>query len=113
MNSYTVIIVFTLLASFSWVVLSYEHYAKLKSWHISKSYEKNTSMIKIAGFLSLPGSALASAYMFQWFSPFIVLIIGFCLAQLMTSIFKKYVQYIALVGVPVFLFAGIIILYNI
>jgi hypothetical protein len=113
MNPYAVISVFILLASFSWVVLSYDHYAKLKNWHISKWYEKNTSLIKIAGFISLPGSALASAYMFQWWTPFIVLIIGFCLAQLMTSIFKKNVQYIALMGVPIFLFISIIILHNI
>ncbi len=113
MNSYIIISIFTLLASFSWVVLSYDHYAKLKNWHISNRYEKNTSLIKIAGFISLPSSALATAYMFKWWSPFIVLIIGFCLAQIMTSIFKKNVQYIALVGVPIFLFIGIIILHNI
>ena len=113
MKPHIIIVVFTLLAGFSWVVLSYDRYAKLKGWSVSRQYEKNTSLIKIAGFISLPGSALASVYLTQWWSGFIVIIVGFCIAQLMTSLFKKNVQYIALVGVPIFLFIGIIILYNI
>jgi len=105
-------VVFTLLASFSWVVLSYDQYAKLKSWPVSRWYEENTSLIKIAGFISLPGSAFASAYLTQWWSAFIVIIVGFCIAQLMTSLFKKNVQYLSLAGVPIFLFISILILHN-
>ena len=113
MKLHIILIVFTLLAGFSWVVLSYDYYAKLKGWPVSRWYKKNTSLIKIAGFISLPGSALASVYLTQWWSGFIVIIVGFCIAQLMTSLFKKNVQYIALVGVPIFLFISILILYNI
>jgi len=105
-------VVFTLLASFSWIVLSYDQYARLKNWPVSRWYEENTSLIKIAGFISLPGSGLASAYLSQWWSALPVIIVGFCIAQLMTSLFKKNVQYIALAGVPIFLFIGILILYN-
>ena len=106
------IVVFTLLASFSWVVLSYDQYAKLKGWSVSRWYEENTSLIKIAGFISLPGSGLASAYLSQWWCALLVIIVGFCIAQLMTSLFKKNVQYIALAGVPIFLFISILILHN-
>jgi len=113
MKPHIIIVVFTLLASFSWVVLSYDRYAKLKSWPVSRWYEENTSLIKIASFVSLPGSALASAYVAQWWSAFMVIIVGFCIAQLMTSLFKKNVQYIALVGVPIFFFISILILHNI
>jgi hypothetical protein len=113
MDPHIIIGILTLLASFSWVALSYDHYAKLKGWHVSKWFEENTSLIKIASFISLPGSALASAYLFQWWSVFVVLIIGFCIAQLMTSLFKKNVQYIALLGVPIFLFISILILHNV
>jgi magnesium-transporting ATPase (P-type) len=113
MKPHIIIVVFTLLASFSWVVLSYDRYAKLKGWPVSRWYEENTSLIKIASFVSLPGSALASAYVAQWWSAFMVIIVGFCIAQLMTSLFKKNVQYIALVGVPIFLFISILILHNI
>ena len=112
MKPHIIIIIFTLLAGFSWVVLSYDYYAKLKCWPVSRWYEENTSLIKIAGFISLPGSVLASAYLIQWWSAFIVIIVGFCIAQLMTSLFKKNVQYIALVGVPIFLFISILILHN-
>ncbi len=112
MKLHIILIIFTLLASFSWVVLSYDHYAKLKGWPVSRWYEKNTSLIKIAGFISLPSSALASVYLTQWWSAFIVIIVGFCIAQLMTSLFKKNVQYIGLVGVPIFLFISILILHN-
>ena len=113
MKFHIILIVFTLLAGFSWVALSYDYYAKLKGWPVSRWYEKNTSLIKIAGFISLPGSALASVYLTQWWSAFIVIIVGFCIAQLMTSLFKKNVQYIALVGVPIFLFISILILHNV
>lgn len=112
MKPHIIIVVFTLLASFSWVVLSYDRYAKLKGWPVSRWYKENTSLIKIAGFISLPGSALASTYLAQWWSAFIVLIVGFCIAQLMTSLFKKNVQYMALAGVPIFLFISILILHN-
>ena len=108
-----IIIIFTLLASFSWVVLSYDRYAKLKIWPVIRCYEENTSLIKIASFISLPGSALASAYLTQWWSAFLVIIVGFCIAQLITSLFKKNAQYITLVGIPILLFISILILYNI
>ncbi|MEA3429612.1 MAG: hypothetical protein U9Q84_10500 [Thermodesulfobacteriota bacterium] len=113
MKLHIITIVFTLLAGFSWVVLSYDRYAKLKSWPVTKCYEENTSLIKIDSFISLPGSALASAYLTQWWSAFLVIIAGFCIAQLITSLFKKNAQYIALVGVPILLFISILILYNI
>ena len=108
-----IIITFTLLAGFSWVVLSYDRYAKLKNWPVIRSYEESTSLIKIASFISFPGSALASAYLTQWWSAFLVIIVGFCIAQLITSLFKKNVQYIALVGVPILLFISILILHNV
>ncbi len=113
MKFHIILIIFTLLASFSWVVLSYDRYAKIKGWPVSKWYEENISLIKIAGFISLPYSALASAYVVQWWSAFLVIIVGFCIAQIMTSLFKKNVQYIALAGVPIFLFISILILHNV
>ena len=113
MKPHIIIIILTLLASFSWIVLSYDRYARLKGWYVSKWYEENTSLIKIASFISLPGSAFASAYLSQWWSALLVIIVGFCIAQLMTSLFKKNVQYIALVGVPIFLFISILILHNV
>ncbi len=113
MQPHFILIIFTLLAGFSWVVLSYDRYARLKGWPVSRWYEESTSLIKIAGLVSLPGSALASAYLTQWWSAFLVIIVGFCIAQLITSLFKKNAQYIALVGLPILLFISILILHNV
>ena len=70
-------IVFVLLTSCAWTILSYAEYARQKGWKISKAFSDDASLVKVASILGLPGAMIAAGYLAVWWSAFVVLIAGF------------------------------------
>jgi hypothetical protein len=98
MQIHTSTIIFMLLAACAWVVLSYSSYAERKGWPVGEWFASDTSLIKVASFIGLPGSAIAAAYLARWWSALVVLLVGFFVALLLTKIFKKNVQPLVIIG---------------
>jgi len=98
MQIYTSTIVFTLLAAFSWIILSYDGYAIKKGWPVGEMFSANASLIKIASFIGLPGSVIAAGYLAVWWSSSVVIFTGFIVAMLLTKILRSYVQPVSIVG---------------
>lgn len=103
-------IIFTLLAAFAWIILSYDSYAARKGWSVGKMFAADTSMIKIASVIGLPGSAIAAAYLAVWWSALVVIVIGFFVAWLLTKLMRSYVQSFSIVGLIICWVLGITML---
>lgn len=110
MQVHTSTLVFTMLASFAWVILSYSGYARRKGWPVGGMFAADTSMIKIASFIGLPGAAIAAAYLAAWWSAIIVIAVGFFVALLLTNILRSYVQPVSILGLVVCWVVGILML---
>ena len=104
----TIICIF--LAAFSWIILAYGYYSERKGWTVCEMFASDTSTIKIASLISLPGSVIAAAYLAVWWSAIIVVVFGFFVALLLTNFLREYVQFMASIGLFVFWILGIVIL---
>lgn len=56
-------VAFTCLATFSFIAISYAEYAYAKGWPAGEMFREDTSMIKIAGIMVIPGSLIAAIYL--------------------------------------------------
>lgn len=107
---HTSTIVFTGLATFAWVILSYDSYAARKGWPVGAMFTADVSMIKIASFIGLPVSAIAASYLAVWWSSIIVIVVGFFVALAITKMLRSYVQPISIMGLALCWVAGIFLL---
>ena len=105
-------LVFTLAATFAWVIIGYHYYAKGKGWWVSKLFISDTSPIKLFAYLALPGAAVSSGFLSVWWSPVFVIVVGLILAFILTNIFRSFIQDIATLGVIVCWVLGTYLLFN-
>ena len=110
MQIHTSTILFTLLAAFAWTILAYDSYAERKGWPVGEMFAADTSTIKIASFIGLPGAAIAAAYLAVWWSSIIVIVVGFLVALILTNILRSYIQPVSIVGLALCWVMGIIML---
>ena len=61
-------------------------------------FNSDTSMIKLVAYIALPGSAYVSVQLGAWWDAIIVIIFGFFIALILTSLLRSFVQYVAVVG---------------
>ncbi len=110
MQIHTSTIIFTLLTTFAWTILSYDGYAAKKGWPVGEMFAADASMIKIASFIGLPGSAIAAAYLAVWWSAVVVIVVGFIVALILTNTLRSYVQPVSIVGLSLCWAVGILML---
>lgn len=110
MQIHTSTINFTLLAAFAWTILSYDVYAARSGWPVGEMFAADASMIKIASFIGLPGSAISAGYLAAWWSSIVVIVVGFFVALVLTQTLRSYAQPISIVGLAMCWVVGILML---
>ena len=81
------------------ICISYDSMAGAKGWPVGEILSKNASLPKTTAFITALWILGKSFMVFYWWSPIVILIIGWILAFALTMIFKKNVQFIGVLGV--------------
>lgn len=81
------------------VCISYDSMARAKGWPVGGILSKDGSVPKIAAIITALWVLGKSFMVFQWWSPLVILVIGWLLAFVLTMILKKNVQFIGVLGV--------------
>jgi len=80
------------------MIVSYEGVAERRGWPIGEKFAlSNPSWVGILGIFNLIGSIVLSFILNPWWSALVVFSLGFLGNLIMTSIFKKNTQILALV----------------
>ncbi len=108
MQVHTSTIIFTLLAAFAWMILAYDGFAERDGWPVGEMFRADTSMIKIASFIGLPSAAIAAAYLANWWSAVVVVVVGFFVAVALTRMLRAYAQPVSIVGLVLCWVAGVL-----
>jgi len=106
-------VVFTLLATFAWIIIAYPYYVKNRDWWISSMFVSDTSLIKLVAYVALLGSAYASVKLGAWWDSIIVIVLGLLLALILTGVLRSFVQYVAVIGLVVCWVAGAYLLFHV
>lgn len=94
------------------MVVSYQNVAEEKGWAVGTSFDlQRGGIVAILGFLCMLGGVLISFFVNPWWSAPLVLIIGFIGNMILTLMFKKASQILALllvlfsyVAIPIYVF---------
>jgi len=92
-------IIFTCSMAVAAICISYDSMARAKGWPVGKILSKDASLPKIVAFITQLWTLGKSFMVFEWWSPFVVLIIGWHLAFLLTMSLRKNVQFLGLLGI--------------
>ena len=87
------------------ICISYDTMARSKGWPIGLVLSKDASLPKIVAFITALWVIGKSFMIFHWWSPIVILILGWLLAYLITISLKTYAQFICIIGIfPAFIF---------
>ena len=84
--------------------VAYDSMAQSKGWPAGEILSKDASFPKIVAFITILWVLGKSFMVFQWWSPIVILILGWILSFILTITLKKNVQLICIPGVfPAFI----------
>lgn len=81
------------------VVAGYEDFARTKGWTVGARFSGGRSLLKIVSLAALLITLGISFYVYSWWSPLIVLALGFTYGFLSLLLLKQRVQVVAALGV--------------
>lgn len=92
-------IIFTATISLAWICISYKDFALKSGWPIGTILNNDTSLPKLMSIVALLWALVKSVLVYNWYSFLIVGILGFFIAFTLTSLFKKNVQFLGVIGI--------------
>lgn len=108
MQIHTTTIFFSLLSTFSWIVLSYGGgYAEEKGWPVWRMFAADTSLLKIMAFIALLVSLVGGGYLAEWWSGIVAVFVGLLLGVFLIKLLRQYVQPLAFIGLVLLWVLGI------
>ena len=98
-------IIFSVSMALAVVCISYSSMARQNGWPVGEILSKDTSVSKIAAFVTALWVVVKAFMVFQWWSPLVILVIGWLVGFILTMALKQNVQFLGLLGIfPAFLF---------
>lgn len=79
--------------------ISYDSMARTKGWSVGEILAKDASLPKIAAFVTAPWILVKSFMVFSWWSPIVILIVGWLLAFILVMMLRKNVQFVCIIGI--------------
>jgi len=103
-------VIFTLAVAISIACISYDTMARSKGWPVGGVLEKDYSIPKIAAFVTALWALGKAFFVFQWWSPLLVLGLGWLIGFILTMALKRHAQVLCILGVfPAFFFTVVYI----
>ena len=80
------------------ILIGYEDHARLKRWPVGEWLSGDAPFIKILSVITMLLSLGLSFYIYSWWIPFVVFILGFIFGFIATQLLKSLVQFVAVIG---------------
>jgi hypothetical protein len=81
------------------VCISYDSMARAKGWPVGEVLAKDASLPKIGAFITTLWIIGKSFMVFSWWSPIVIVIVGWILAFALVMMLRKNVQFVGIIGV--------------
>lgn len=81
------------------ICISYDSMARAKGWPVGEILSKDASLPKIVAFITALWVLGKSFMVFHWWSPIVILVMGWGLAFALTMTLKKNVQFVCTLGI--------------
>ena len=103
MNEKTIIDFVILVVTFgsAFILIGYEDHARMKGWPVGAWLAGDAPFLKILSVVTMLIALGVSFYLYRWWSPFIVLGLGFLFGFIATQLLKYRVQLVAVLGTVV------------
>ena len=103
MSEKTIIDFIILVITFgcSFVLIGYEDNARMEGWPVGAWLTGDAPFLKLLAFGTMFIALCISFYLYSWWSPLIIFILGFLFGFIATQILKSKVQFVAVVGTVV------------
>jgi len=79
--------------------ISYAPMAEQAGWPIGEILHRGGSIPNIIAFLTIPWIIVKSFILYHWWSPLVIVAIGWLLALVLTMTLKKNVQFLCVFGI--------------
>ncbi len=101
---------FIAAVSIAIATISYPGFARAKRWPVGTILAADASIPKIVAFIAIAWALAKAFFVFQWWSPLMILPLGWLLAVALTLTLKRNTQALAILGAfPAYL---LIVLYE-
>lgn len=85
----------------AFVIVGYEDHARVRGWPVGAWLSGDAPFLKIFSFVTMLIALGTSFYVYRWWSPFVVFVLGFSFGFVSSQMLKYRVQLVALLGAVV------------
>ena len=82
----------------AFVIIGYEDHARVKGWPLGSWLAGDAPFLKILAIVTMLTALGIAFYVYKWWSPLIVFVLGFVFGFFATGILKSRVQLFAIIG---------------
>jgi hypothetical protein len=89
-----------LIATFGsgFILVGYEDHARMRGWPVGALLAGDAPPMKLLAFACMLVSVIVAFFSFSWWSPLVVIGIGFVAAFAISEVLKSWVQFLAMAG---------------
>jgi hypothetical protein len=80
------------------VLIGYEDHARMRGWPVGALLAGDAPFMKLLAVVCMLSSVAISFFAFHWWSPLVVIALGFCLGFFASQLLKSWVQLPAMLG---------------
>ena len=94
--------IFTVTAALAICAVSYDTFARARGWPVGEVFAKDASFVKLFAVIAGIWAVGKSFFVLHWWSPLVVLVLGWLLAFIITLVFKSWTQFLVFLVFPLF-----------
>jgi hypothetical protein len=83
------------------ILIGYENHARIKGWPVGEWLSGDAPFMKVLSVITMLISLGLSFYLYSWWTPLLVFILGFIFGFIATQLLKSFVQFVAITGTVV------------
>jgi len=80
------------------ILIGYEDRARMKGWPVGEWLSGGAPPMKILSVITMLISLGLSFYLYSWWTPLVVFLLGFIFGFIATQLLKSLVQFVAVIG---------------
>jgi len=80
------------------ILIGYEDHARMKGWPVGEWLSGGAPPMKILSVITMLISLGLSFYLYSWWTPLVVFLLGFIFGFIATQLLKSLVQFVAVIG---------------
>lgn len=105
------VIILTIAFGSAFVLIGYEHHARMNGWPVGQWLSGDASFLKILSVITMLLSLILAFMRIAWWGPIFIFILGFIFGFASTQLLKYNVQFIAVFGTVIGWLLSILLVY--